>query len=168
MISYRLAKATEVGELKSLLWEHGPNEWNYLTEEGVNDELQLVESGKAFATVALYEDEIVGFAILISGIDAPNYVEKYGRATEASFIGDVVVSKKHAKKGIASQLLRECVLKAQTLNSKLVLIERHEENLASAGMMKNAGFTIYETFCDPNKRTSGSQNSVILGYVLDN
>ncbi|KZN44401.1 hypothetical protein [Pseudoalteromonas luteoviolacea] len=48
------------------------------------------------------------------------------------------------------------------------MIERHEENLASAGMMKNAGFTIYETFHDPDKRSSGRQNSVVLGYILDN
>ncbi|KZN30417.1 hypothetical protein N480_05550 [Pseudoalteromonas luteoviolacea S2607] len=168
MISYRLAKTTEVGELKSLLWKYGPNEWNYLTEEGVDAELQLVESGRAHAAVAIYQNQIVGLAILISGVDAPSYIEKYARVAESSFIGDVVVSKEHSGMGIASQLLRECKHKAKSLNSKSVLIERHEENLASAGMMKNAGFTIYETFHDPDKRSSGTQNSVVLGCMLGN
>ncbi|KZN44400.1 hypothetical protein [Pseudoalteromonas luteoviolacea] len=70
-----------------------------MTEEGVDAELQLVESGSAHATVSIYQNQIVGLAILISGVDAPSYIEKYARAAEASFIGDVVVSKKHSGMG---------------------------------------------------------------------
>ena len=49
---------------------------------------------------------------------------------------------------------------------KEVFIERHEENLASAGMMRKAAFSHVETFHDPAKRTSGSRNSSILKVDL--
>lgn len=43
-----------------------------------------------------------------------------------------------------------------------IYIERHEENLASAGMMYKLGFDIVETFYDPEKRDHGSRNTAIM------
>jgi hypothetical protein len=43
-----------------------------------------------------------------------------------------------------------------------VYIERHEENLASAGMMRKASFKLVGTFYDPQKRTAGSRNTSVL------
>ncbi len=162
MIEYRKAYLRELNELKALLWEFGPNEWNYLTPEGVNDEFALVKSGSALVIVATNDSEIIGFAVLIDGMSSPTYLEKYSDLQQMKFVGDVVVSSLHSGQGIATRLLEECLLEARNNNIRSVLIERHEENLASAGMMRKAGFEIIDTFFDPEKRAAGSQNSVIL------
>jgi len=166
LITYRKASLLELDKLKALLWKFGPNEWNYLTPEGINDEFSLVENGKAQAIVALHDSDVIGFAVLIDGEVSPTYLEKYCSVTQMKFIGDVVVSSLHSGKGIATRLLDECLLEAKNNSISTVLIERHEENLASAGMMRKAGFEIVETFYDPEKRTSGSQNSVILEFKI--
>ncbi|MDK2595366.1 GNAT family N-acetyltransferase [Pseudoalteromonas obscura] len=162
MTHYRKANLSELPNLKTLLWKHGPNEWNYLTPAGVDDEFALIECARADAVVALEADEIVGMAVLIDGTSSPDYLNKYANLEHMSFIGDVVVSAEHSGKGIATQLLNHCLDLAKNKGAKSVLIERHEENLASAGMMKKAGFSIVDTFHDPQKRSAGSQNSVIL------
>jgi len=164
LIEYRKALMTEISELKKLLWKYGPNEWNYLTKEGVDDEFKLVENGTASVHVATFENEIVGFSVLIDGTEAPTYLRKYCSGEDMCFVGDVVVSSEHSGKGIATQLLENCLKEGKSKGAKIVLIERHEENLGSAGMMKKAGFSVVDTFYDPDKREFGSRNSVILAF----
>lgn len=166
MIEYRKASLNEIEQLKALLWEFGPNEWNYLTPEGVNDEFALVQSGDAQVIVAVNDSDIIGFAVLIDGAVSPSYLEKYSSLKQIKFVGDVVVSSLQSGKGIATRLLEECLLEAKNTNTCSVLIERHEENLASAGMMRKAGFEVIDTFYDPDKRSAGSQNSVILEFKI--
>jgi GNAT superfamily N-acetyltransferase len=166
LIEYRKALLKEIKELKALLWEFGPNEWNYLTPEGVNDEFTLVENGNAQVIAAINDTGIIGFSILIDGSVGPSYLEKYCSLKQMKFIGDVVVSSLHSGKGIATRLLEECLQEARNNNASTILIERHEENLASAGMMRKAGFEVVDTFYDPEKRIVGSQNSVILEFKL--
>ena len=166
MITYRKALNEEIDQLKQLLWQYGPNEWNFLSTEGVDAEFALMKNGNARTIVAIHDTEIIGFAVLIDGKASPGYLDKYCSMVDMQFIGDVVVSALHAGKGIATKLLTECLTLAKTLNAKTVLIERHEENLASAGMMRKAGFEVIDTFYDPDKRSAGSQNSVILEFKL--
>ena len=166
MLNYRLANKNEIPQLKNVLWQHGPNQWNYLTEQGVDDEMQLILNDKAIAIVATDKDQIIGFSVLIEGTSSPSYLEKYTDNPSFSFIGDVVVSSDYAGQGIATRLLNLCLQEAEKQDMKSVLIERHEENLASAGMMRKAGFTVIDTFFDPLKREAGSQNSVILEKKL--
>lgn len=165
-ITYRKALLAEIPVLKALLWEFGPNEWNYLTHQGVDEEFALVESGHAQAFIALSDSIIIGFAVLIDGTHSPNYLEKYARMTDVKFVGDVVVSSLHAGKGIATRLLKECITEAKNTGANSLFIERHEENRASAGMMRKAGFNILDVFHDPEKRFSGSRNSVILDIKI--
>ncbi|TMP39840.1 GNAT family N-acetyltransferase [Pseudoalteromonas rubra] len=166
MITYRLALATEADVLKKLLWQHGQNEWNYLTEAGVNAEFELLKCGAASAVVAVQNDEIIGFAVLIDGAHSPDYLVKYTNHRAMYFIGDVVVASQHGGKGVATALLQACIEQAKQAGGEAVLIERHEENLASAGMMRKAGFHIVDTFFDPDKRSAGSQKSCILAIAL--
>jgi len=164
LIEYRKALVEEIDELKKLLWKYGPNEWNYLTKEGVDDEFALVNNGTALVMIATFENEIVGFSVLIDGTEAPTYLSKYCSGEDMCFVGDVVVSSEHSGKGIATKLLEDCISEAKSKGAKVVLIERHEENLGSAGMMKKAGFAVVDTFYDPDKRTFGSRNSVIMAF----
>jgi ribosomal protein S18 acetylase RimI-like enzyme len=173
MIMYRQAFLEELPDLKNLLWDQGPNEWNYLTEEGVDAELALIEQGNAIAMAAVEsdylhsdKDQIIGFAILMDGVVSPDYLTKYYTLNELCYIGDVVVSQAYSGQGIATKLLELCIKEAKDQRVQAVLIERHEENLASAGMMRKAGFQVIDTFHDPNKRSSGSRNTAILGYKI--
>ncbi|MEN6670286.1 GNAT family N-acetyltransferase [Psychrobacter sp. B38] len=167
LVEYRKAAIEEIEDLKALLWKFGPNEWNYLTPEGVNDEFALVENGGAQVIVATHDLIIVGLAVLIDGLNSPKYLEKYGSLEDIQFIGDVVVSSLYSGQGIATRLLKECLLDAKRKKADAVLVERHEENLGSAGMMRKAGFKIIDTYHDPQKRTVGSKNSVVLEFKID-
>ena len=172
MIMFRSAALEELADVKALLWDQGPNEWNYLTEEGVDAEFALIEQGSAVAMVAVDSlgtdsNPIIGFAILMDGKVSPDYLTNYYALNELCYIGDVVVSSAYSGQGIATKLLECCIEKSKEKRATVVLIERHEENLASAGMMKKAGFNVVETFNDPAKRFVGSRNTSILECVID-
>ena len=89
-------------------------------------------------------------------------MSKYQPLHQVAYINDVVVAKELAGQGLGTKLLLECSLIAKESHFDNVYIERHEENLASAGMMKKAGFELVETIHDPAKRFSGSRNTSIL------
>jgi len=110
--------------------------------------------------------QIIGFAVLIDGTVSPAYLTQYFDLHGLCFIGDVVVSQAYSSQGIATKLLELCLEQAKKKPVQVVLIERHEENLASAGMMRKAGFQVIDTFHDPDKRSSGSRKTAILQYNI--
>jgi ribosomal protein S18 acetylase RimI-like enzyme len=174
--------------LQVLLLRDGPNQWNYITEESIEHQFQLLRQGTAVAILAEQDTEdsttppppdddddntgsssIIGFAVLILKDAAcpPNLMtNKYytDELSTTAYINDVVVSVHHVGKGIGTQLLQTAVeyAKEHHINCQTIYIERHEENLASAGMMRKAGFQIVETYHDPARRTSGSRNTSVL------
>jgi ribosomal protein S18 acetylase RimI-like enzyme len=166
MIHYRTATLAELADVKALLWDQGPNQWNYLTEEGVEAEFALVEQGSALVMVAVDNEQIIGFAVLMDGEVGLDTLSQYCTLSEICYIGDVVVSNVYAGQGIATRLLQLCIEKSKQKGAHAVWIERHEENLASAGMMKKAGFQVVDTFYDPDKRSAGSRNTSILCYTI--
>lgn len=147
--------------MRELLLREGPNAWNYITEESISDQFTLIKEGKALAAI-IEGSEIFGFAILIFRTACPLLIEKYDDLKEVAYIADVVVSKDKSGQGIGSNLLLKCISLAKKENISKVYIERHEENLASAGMMEKAGFEIIDTFHDPQRRTVGSENTAVL------
>lgn len=72
------------------------------------------------------------------------------------------MKKTHRGKGLGCKLLLEAVSLAGGVGCRAVYIERHEENAASAGMMRNVGFEEVDKFYDPQKRSSGSGNTTVL------
>ncbi|WP_409418659.1 N-acetyltransferase family protein [Marinomonas sp. RS-M-Aa-14] len=167
MIVFRPAAVEELADVKALLWDQGPNKWNYLTEESVETEFALVEQGSAMVMVAVDNEQIVGFAVLMDGEVSPDYLAKYYALDDICYIGDVVVSSAYSGQGIATKLLECCIESSKEKRASVVLIERHEENLASAGMMRKAGFQVVDTFSDPGKRSVGSRKTAILEYKLE-
>ncbi len=147
--------------MRELLLREGPNAWNYITEDSINEQFTLIKEDKALAII-IEGSEIFGFSVLIFSTACPLLLEKYDDLKEVAYIADVVVSKDKSGKGLGSKLLLECISLAKKKNISKVYIERHEENLASAGMMRKAGFKIVDTFNDPERRTEGSENTVIL------
>ncbi len=150
-------------EMRSLILKEGPNIWNYITEDSIDHQLRLIQQNKASAVVA-EDPEILGFAILIFRTACPQMLKKYDDLNDIAYIGDVIVHGAHSGKGVGSKLLQESVAEARKRNINRVYIDRHEENLASAGMMRKAGFKMIETFHDPDKRPAGSRNTTVLRW----
>ncbi len=160
-IHSRQLDETDLQAMRELLLKEGPNEWNYITDESIDHQFQLIKQGKALAVIA-EETSIVGFAVLIIKEASPSKLSKYSVLLDIAYINDVVVASSQSGKGLGSQLLKESIKLAGNEKCTNVYIERHEENLASAGMMRKAGFELVETFHDPNKRTTGSRNTSVL------
>jgi RimJ/RimL family protein N-acetyltransferase len=160
-IHTRQLYAADFEQMRKVLLTDGPNEWNYITDESIEQQFQLIRDGKAIAVLA-EENEIVGFAILIFKESCPSKLSQYSRLSSMGYINDVVVSTMYAGKGLGCELLKKAIELARNQQCEQVYIERHEENLASAGMMRKAAFELIDTFYDPNKRDAGSRNTSVL------
>jgi len=160
-IHSRKLSETDFQIMRELLLKEGPNEWNYITNESVDHQFNLINQGRALAVVA-EEVSIVGFAILIIKEACPQKLSKYSILSDIAYVNDVVVASSQSGKGLGCQLLKESIKLAGNEKCSRVYIERHEENMASAGMMRKSSFELVETFHDPNKRTTGSRNTSVL------
>jgi GNAT superfamily N-acetyltransferase len=157
----RKLNESDYAAMRSLLLLEGPNEWNYLTDDSISHHFDLIKEGNAIAVLA-EEDEIVGFAVLIFRTSCPVKLEQYTSLSHVAYINDVVVSRAQSGKGLGRQLLLSAVSLAGKEGCHQVYIKRHEENIASAGMMRKADFEEVETFYDPQERSTGSRNTTIL------
>lgn len=151
--------------MRHLLLTEGPNQWNHITDDSIDHQFELIRNGNALAVLAEDKD-IVGFAILILKGACPNKLNKYAQGATIAYINDVVIASSQSGKGLGTQLLKEAVRLASIEKCSKIYIERHEENLASAGMMRKAGFELVDTFNDPNKRTSGTRNTTIQSISI--
>ena len=194
MIEFQDASVAELDNLKTFLFEHGPNPWNHLPVAGVDEELALIAQGKASALMAVEQNELLGFAIFYHSDTLPSrYLQYTGGQQPAIYISEVVVHKAHAGQGIGNQLLikiieRENPLMESSADAEIVaggaeadgagmiagakettalLIDRHEENLASAGMMRKAGFVTLKTYLDLERRDYGSRKTTVMAYGLN-
>lgn len=165
-LTFRDATKLDVMYLRELLWAHGQNEWNPLTREGITMALSLLEDGQAGAILAIVDHRVIGMAMNIETSHIPAQFSNYFNIDETFFIGDVVVDSNFTGRGVGSALLEQSVQKAIRQESKVVLIERHEENSASAGMMEKAGFEQIDCYFDPLRRRVGSRKTVIMGIKL--
>ena len=75
------------------------------------------------------------------------------------YIGDVVVDGAFTGQGVGTRLLEECISKLVQRGVHLIYIDCHEENRASRGMMRKAGFTEVVTYLDIERRTCGSKKT---------
>ena len=154
------ATANDVDEMYELLMQHGPNQWNYLPEDGVAAELENVVDGKAIALLAELDSHIIGFAVTYPGyMRFPEHMHSDVVVEKVGYIGNVVVHKDYAGKGIGTILLEQAKVALLERGVSEVHIDCHEENLASRGMMKKAGFVKLALYSDPKRRSSGSRKS---------
>ena len=139
-ISSRKLNETDFQAMKELLLTEGQNEWNYITDASIAHQFQLLKQGMAIAVLA-EDTSIVGFAVLIIKEACPATLSKYAALSDIAYINDVVVAASQSGKGLGSQLLKESIKLAGNEKCSHVYIQRHEENLASAGMMRKAGLS---------------------------
>ena len=167
MIIYRRAIASELNDLKSFLFEHGTNPWNHLPIDGVDKEFALVSIGAASIIVAVDNARFLGFAIFYHPDSLPSQYLQYAQSKSTIYIAEAVVHKDYTGQGIGYHLLRSIIDQAADFNASLLLIDRHEENMASAGMMRKAGFELVTVYNDPKRRHYGSGNTAILCLQLN-
>ncbi len=61
----------------------------------------------------------------------------------------------------ARALLKQALALLAAQGVYTVYIDRHEENAASAGMMRKAGFVEIDTFAEPARRPHGSGRTTV-------
>ena len=83
------------------------------------------------------------------------------------YVSEAVVHRDYAGKGLGSHLLKAALEDLRAQGMQEVYIDRHEENLASAGMMRKSGFQEVETYANPQRRTTGSGRTTVCRWCLD-
>lgn len=158
-ISFRNAVISDLGDLKHLIFTHGPNEWNHLPREEVEAHLDVIITGETQAVIALDGRRLVGMVTFNIGDFYPEY-ESERCSGRRGYIAEAVVHSAYAGQGIGSVLLEKAKNILHCSGVDTIYAKRHEENLASAGMMRKAGFVIVDTFPDPI-RNSGSGKTTV-------
>lgn len=156
----------ELAYLQTFLVEQGSNQWNYLPEAGVNEQFQRLTLGSDRCLVAVDNEAVVGMAIYRQPGDVPKIFTNFVNLSHVVYVAEVVVHSEFTGKGIGSALMDEIIMIAKKLGAKELVIDRHEQNLASAGMMRKVGFKELDCFVDLTRRETGSQKTSILNLKL--
>lgn len=159
--------AADIPALQTLILEHGPNAWNYLPEDEVRDHVAGIADGRTGAVVALAGNEIVG----VVTYEITGAFRRYQPPSRADAVQghvcEAAVHRDHAGRGIGAALLQAAAHRLRDRGCTDIYVERHEENAASAGMMRKAGFVAIDTFDDPVRRPSGSGRTTVCRFQAD-
>ena len=158
------AGAEHLLALQALIFDHGANIWNYLPEDGIREHLDEIAQGRAHGVLALQDGLILGAVTYCLNTDFDRYLPAPLRGTPQGYVCEAVVRREQAGKGLGTRLLSEAVLAMETMGAQIVFIDRHEENLASAGMMRRAGFVEIETYADPRRHPHGSGRTTVCSF----
>lgn len=160
----RAAGTADIQALLALIFEHGPNPWNHLPQVEVSAHLQGIADGSSRALLAESEHGLLGF---VSHVRTRRFCQHQpaSRAdAEHAYICEAVTHRDAAGQGIGSALLCQVVADIQATGIVDIYIDRHEENAASAGMMRKAGFVEIATFADPQRRPNGSRRTTLCRW----
>jgi ribosomal protein S18 acetylase RimI-like enzyme len=160
------AAPQHIPALRALIFDDGANIWNYLPEDGIGEHLQDIAQGRAHGVLALEQGQLIGAVTfgLSTGFD--DYLPPQARGRPQGYVSEAVVRRDRVGRGWGTRLLREALGELEKLRADVVFIDRHEENLASAGMMRAAGFVEIETYADPRRRPHGSGRTTVCWKVL--
>ena len=150
--------------LTDLIFDHGANVWNFLPEDGIRQHLAHVVTGRDHGVLALQEGQLLGAVTFGLSTDFDRYLPGHARGTPQGYVSEAVVRRDRTGQGLGTRLLREALTRLSTMAVHAVFIDRHEENLASAGMMRKAGFVEVETYVDPRRRPHGSGRTTVCRF----
>ena len=97
---------------------------------------------------------------------APTIFDGYVGVNNMVYVAEVTVHAQWGGQGIGSTLLEHIATAAKEQGVDGLIIDRHEQNLASAGMMRKAGFVEVDCFLDLKRRHTGSRKTTILKRSL--
>lgn len=156
--------AADIAALQALILEQGPNPWNHLPADEVRDHVAGIADGRTGAVVA----EVAGAIVAVVTWEATGAFGRYQprarRGATQGHVCEAVVHRAHAGRGIGTRLLRAAVARLRRSGCEDIYIERHEENAASAGMMRKAGFVAIDSFDDPARRPHGSGRTTVCRF----
>lgn len=160
----RAANAADIEALLALILEHGPNPWNHLPPAEVAAHLQGIADGSSHALLAEGQGALLGFVSHVRTRRFRSHQPDSRIDAEHAYICEAVTHRDAAGQGIGSALLRQVVADIQAAGIVDIYIDRHEENAASAGMMRKAGFVEIATFADPERRPNGSRRTTLCRW----
>jgi RimJ/RimL family protein N-acetyltransferase len=166
-IQYRDAGPDEVDAMRTLIFEHGPNPWNYLPDDGVNQHLDKIQLGSEWAVTAWNGPQLIGFISYRVGRIFPQYEPEETKHSEHAYIVDGVVHRQHVGAGIGTILIELVKTRIKERGIHILYADRHEENIGSAALMETTGFEIVDTFPEPERRPHGSGRTCVGRCVLD-
>lgn len=161
------ARATDLPLMSGLIFDHGPNSWNWLPVEGVQAHLQDIRDGRAHAVLAWQGQALVGLATYCLTRHFCRYQAPERSDAEHGYVCEVVVAPQCAGRGLGSELLHQVNSALAVMGIREVYVDRHEENRASQGMMRKAGFEEIDTFAEPARRPYGSGRTTVCRIKLD-
>ena len=155
------AQALHMPALEAFIFDHGANAWNWLPVDGIREHLQDIARGQAQGLLALDGGTLVGAVTYCRTHDYARYQSAALAGTEHGYICEAVVHRGYAGKGLGVRLLTSAVSDLRAQGMREVYIDRHEENLASAGMMRKCGFLEVDTYVDPRRNNTGSGRTTV-------
>lgn len=158
------ARAEHLPALQALIFEHGANVWNYLPEDGIREHLDDIAQGRDYGVLALQDGHLLGAVTFGLSTDFDRYLPPQTRGTPQGYVSEAVVRRDWVGQGLGTRLLREALASLSSRGVSSVFIDRHEENLASAGMMRRAGFVEIDTYADPRRHPHGSGRTTVCRY----
>ncbi len=163
---FEAAGPQHVSALEALILRHGPNPWNWLPEDGIRKHMHDIAEGRAHAELAFQAGALIGAVTFCVTQAYRQYEPPSGFDSWQGYICEAVVHADAAGQGLGSRLLRHAVQRLQAMGMQTIYIDRHEENAASAGMMRKAGFTEVCTFDEPERRPNGSRRTTVCRITL--
>ena len=157
----RQACIEDIEALCALILEHGPNPWNHLPEAEVRQHLQGIAASTTLAVLAEEQGQLLGFVSYRLTQDFAAHQPAARAGQVHGYICEAVVHRDCVGRGLGARLLREAVTELWRLGVSDIYIDRHEENAASAGMMRKAGFSELLSYADPARRPNGSRRSTL-------
>lgn len=160
------AQIFDVPAMYAFIFEHGVNPWNYLSHQYIGAHLAEIESGKTQGLLIRLDGEIAGLTTFTSSTELARYQAPEHLGSVHGYISEAVVHRERAGHGIGTTLLRAAVAELAAQGHKEIYAERHEENKASAGMMRKAGFVEIDVFEDLDRRAAGSRRTSVSRLIL--
>lgn len=165
-ILLRDATAFDADSVQALLFDHGPNPWNWLPPEGVARTLQQLVAGLCRGVLAEDGTVLVGVVLYRRADPYPSLRPDDVDSAQCGYIVEAVVHRDYAGQGIGARLLQAACLQLASDGLRWVIADRHEENGPSGGMMRKAGFSQLGVYDDPTRRPSGSGRTAVCGRYL--
>ena len=155
------AGSQHLATLQAFILEHGANAWNWLPQDGIAEHMQDIAAGLAQGLLALDGAELVAAVTYCSTRKFARYQGEERKDVPHGYICEAVVRRDQAGRGLGTQLLAAVVADLHGQGLQEIYIDRHEENAASAGMMRKTGFVEIDTFAEPARRPHGSGRTTV-------